>query len=160
MAENFGGTKDDYDVVQDLNRQPGQVSAIDGDLEAWDAMMATGANHLDSPTLLEELRAYLDPENFADYMILNFYSGNTDWDNSNWRAGRRRAEGEGYKFFAWDSERTVGDAAQADLTVNTDVTGRNVANRASGFHRLLTASPEYRVFFPIECKNTCVDWGS
>ena len=32
------------------------------------------------------MRQLVDMENFVDYMILNFFSGNTDWDKGNWRA--------------------------------------------------------------------------
>ncbi len=159
MAENFGGSEEEYDVVQDFNKQPGLVEAIDGDLQAWEAMMAVAAGDLRSVTLLEDLSQFLDLENFVDYMILNFYSGNTDWDNGNWRAGRRRLEGEGFKFFAWDSERSVGDSARNSLAINTDITERNVSNRATGLHQRLTGNTEYRLFFADRVQKHLFDDG-
>ena len=52
-----------------------------------------------------ELPVWLDPENYADYLIVNYYGGNADWPHNNYYAGRENSpESEGYKFFVWDSE--------------------------------------------------------
>ncbi|MCP5518881.1 MAG: CotH kinase family protein [Verrucomicrobiales bacterium] len=159
MAENYGGDETDYDVVQDYNRLAGQVEAIDGDLEAWDAMMVLAQSDPANPATFAALEEYVDFANLVDYLLLNFYSGNTDWDGSNWRAGRRREPGAGWQFFAWDSERTIGDSGQASLVTGTDVTDRNVANRATGLHHILRANPEYRLFFADRIQRHCFEKG-
>ncbi len=52
-----------------------------------------------------DLPAYLDVVNYIDYMIVNFYGGNTDWPRKNYYLGREHtADSEGFKFFMWDSE--------------------------------------------------------
>jgi hypothetical protein len=53
----------------------------------------------------EKLDTLLDKDNFIDYMIINQYAGNTDWDHHNWYAIRRNnTNQEGFKFLCWDSE--------------------------------------------------------
>ena len=60
--------------------------------------------------------------NLTDYLILNFYVGNTDWPGRNWWAGRDRNGGEGFHFYPWDTETALGFSG---LEVN--VTGANSA---------------------------------
>lgn len=147
MAENFGGSEHDYDVVQDFNRRPGLVEAKAGDLDAWNAMMAIAHGDIESPRAFAEIHKYLDVESFVDYLLLNFYSGNQDWDKSNWRSGRERQAGAGFKFFAWDSERTIGDSRHSTVVTDIDILDKNVANRPSSLHQRLISNPEYRLFF-------------
>lgn len=52
----------------------------------------------------EKLDTLLDKDNFIDYMLINQYAGNTDWDHHNWYAIRRNNNHEGFKFMCWDSE--------------------------------------------------------
>ena len=43
-----------------------------------------------------ELPVWLDPENYADYLIVNYYGGNADWPHNNYYAGRENSpESEG-----------------------------------------------------------------
>jgi hypothetical protein len=43
-----------------------------------------------------------------DFMVLNFYGANADWDHaSNWYAARRREPAGPFHFFVWDGERTL-----------------------------------------------------
>ena len=37
----------------------------------------------------QAVKSYLDVDHFIDYMLMNFYLGNVDWDYSNWFAFRR-----------------------------------------------------------------------
>ena len=46
----------------------------------------------------------LDIDAFIDYMILNQYGGNLDWDSHNWYAYRRREPNGKFYWIAWDSE--------------------------------------------------------
>jgi len=59
----------------------------------------------------EEFKQYLDMEAFADYMILNFYLGMTDWPRKNWYAiARDDTSSLGttpMKFVAWDGEHIL-----------------------------------------------------
>ncbi|MGB2822104.1 MAG: chitobiase/beta-hexosaminidase C-terminal domain-containing protein, partial [Phycisphaerae bacterium] len=147
MADAFGGSEEDYDVIRDLNRRAGEVEAIDGDLLAWNAMMALANGNIADNANYLAIQQYLDLENFVDYMLINFYSANTDWDASNWRAARKREPGAGFMFFPWDSERTVGNSSSSSLVVDGNVTGKDVANRPTHMHQRLTLNEEYRLFF-------------
>ena len=73
-------------------------------------------------------------DNFIDYMLLNFYGGNQDWDDHNWYSARRRAPGEGYKFFSWDGERTL------EQPSGHDKTGVNQADKPSRIYAALRGS--------------------
>ena len=59
---------------------------------------------------------HLDLPEFVDYLILNLYAGNSDWDRSaNWCAARPRIPSGKFQFFVWDAERTLEELA-ADTT--------------------------------------------
>ena len=97
MASYFGGSKEDYDAFHADN--PGRF--IDGDGDAWNAMLAAIASGD-----YQAVQQYMDVTNYADYMLTEFYVANT-WDWSayqNWAAARKRETGAGYVFFAWDAD--------------------------------------------------------
>ena len=103
MASNFGGEPEDYDALNAGN-------AIDGDLVAWNALLDAIDDGYDA------VKSYLDVENYADYLLLQFYGGN-DWDwrpESNWMGARKREPGAGFKFFAWDSDLILRNGALAN----------------------------------------------
>ncbi len=94
MASYLGGYNIQYDALN-------AGTPIDGTLDAWREMERTEV--IDDYTQLQQ---YLDVDNYADYMLLQFFCGN-DWDwntNQNWMAARKREPGAGYIFFAWDSD--------------------------------------------------------
>ena len=115
--DHLGGKKSDIDVVK-LEEDGGyHIEAAEGDLEAWELMTQTAANAADDTyyNMLQgrnadgerdpELEPLLDIDAFIDYMLINQYGGNTDWDHHNWYALRRRgADSEGFRFLCWDSE--------------------------------------------------------
>ena len=105
MSEHYGGSPDDNDVIKDIRNTGGRVEAVSGNTEAWLELVSRASQDLSDETNYAAVLQYIDEENLIDYMLINFYSGNRDWDRSNWRAGRLRDEGR-FVFFAWDSERT------------------------------------------------------
>ena len=141
MAENHGGDPEDYDVVQDFNKTAGKIEVLDGTIDAWDAMFPLANEVVAGNRPWQDMRQLVDMENFVDYMILNFFSGNTDWDKGNWRAARNRGvDSPGWWFFSWDSERTL-------WSLNQNATGLNFASRATGLHQILAKDPGYQLFF-------------
>lgn len=133
LAAHLGGSREEYDALN-------VGEPVDGDLRAWNTMMQIAEGGLSSPEAWEEIQQYLDVPNLVDWLILNFYVGNVDWDHNNWYAGRRRLPGEGYKFFCWDSERTF-------WNLNENRTGLNNANRPTRLHQRLLDNDEYRTLF-------------
>jgi hypothetical protein len=81
----------------------------------------------------------MDIPNLIDYMLVNFYIGNVDWDHNNWYGGRRRVGG-GFQFLNWDSERTF-------LSLSDNVTGKDNDNQPTSVHQRLAANADYRMLF-------------
>lgn len=134
FAEHLGGSKEDYDVVQHKN------GTVDGDRQAWNVMMRIANNGLVRNEAVEEIEQYLDIDNLIDFLLVNYFMGNVDWDHNNWYGGRKREPGAGFRFFTWDSERTF-------LRLNDDVTGKDNANQPTHLHQQLTANADYRMRF-------------
>ena len=43
--------------------------------------------------------------NLIDFLLINFYNGNADWDDNNFQAARSDALGDDrWRFFVWDSD--------------------------------------------------------
>ena len=110
MAAYLGGEADDFDVIKDYE----ELAA--GDYTEWENMMAMAADISSMMRIQGKsesgendplLPNYLNLENLIDYMILNFYIGNLDWDHHNWVVARNRNNpGKGFQFIPWDSERS------------------------------------------------------
>ena len=102
--DHLGGSKSDIDVIK-LEEDGGyHLEASEGDMNAWEQMVQTVAKAADD-TYYEQLDTLLDIDHFIDYMIINQYAGNTDWDHHNWFAIRRKGlDSQGFRFLCWDSE--------------------------------------------------------
>lgn len=108
---HFGGKKDDYDVIKVDEEQGNSAVADAGSFAAYAELMALDCKDL---AAVERL---LDVDEFIDFMILNQFAGNTDWDYHNWygvydRGGSGGSgsksggsgDGAGFRFLVWDSE--------------------------------------------------------
>ena len=118
--DHLGGKKDDIDVIKIEEDGGNHIEAAEGDLEAWELLAQTASAVGASPTDLNylrlqglnadgerdpELEPLLDIDDFIDYMLINQYGGNTDWDHHNWYAIRRRgADSQGFRLLCWDTE--------------------------------------------------------
>lgn len=148
MANYFGGDDDDYDTVN-------SSVATKGDLVAYNQMMDLAYGSIETQGTYDAIQEYLDVDTFIDYMILNAYIGNRDWDGHNWRAARKREAGAGYKFFPWDSEFAISHVRGGRFTppnffttaLNTNVTGNNGNRRPTGLQRRLEGNAEYRLHY-------------
>ncbi|MCO4769140.1 MAG: CotH kinase family protein [Deltaproteobacteria bacterium] len=112
QAERLGGNADEYDAINS-----GVVS--DGDLDAWNDLIARAREDLTDPSAYASLQEVLDLTEFADYMLLNHYAGNVDWPIKNWWAGRKREDGETWRFFIWDAE-LIQTAVEENVLGNLD----------------------------------------
>ena len=132
-AAHQGGDKEEYDALN-------SGVAVDGNATAWSrTQQAVNAVGTDLGRFLA-LDEWLDVGNLIDYMILNFYGANADWDDHNWYAARRRVEGGQWRFFSWDAERIL----ESPTGNRTNV---NLSGKPSGLHQRLRALPEYRRLF-------------
>ena len=149
MASYFGGSREDYDVIN-------SGSAVDGRGTEWSRVNSLArSNSISTPEGYAEIRQKLDIDNLIDYMLLNFYVGNWDWDGHNWRSARKRADGEKWIFFPWDSEFAIApngagvnnNPREISGALNVDRTTVSGSNRPSGLHSRLTRNEEYRLRF-------------
>lgn len=125
--------------------------AVDGNDDAWDALIAQANAGLTSQNAYEAIQEVLDLENFTDYMIMNFYFGNSDWDGHNWISARPKVEGGKWQFYAWDSEFAIAlppnNTGDLNQVLNQDRTGLNSNNNPSRIYNQLRQNSEYRVYF-------------
>ena len=151
QSDYFGGSENDWDVVNG----EGAVIAVDGDKTAWNEMWSIANGGLGDSESYREVLKYVDAENLADYMIMNFYFGNEDWDGHNWMAARQRTVEGRWRFYAWDSEFAIGlrpsnhatgDDAKRQI-INIDRTTVGTANKVSGLHQRMLANEEYQLLF-------------
>lgn len=104
---HFGGKKSSYDVIK---KEDGRIQASEGNLEKWNRLITLSAKsaQISAYNLIAgttEQEPLLDVNNFIDYMILNFYVGNVDWDYHNWFAiCNRDSTRTGFQFISWDGE--------------------------------------------------------
>jgi len=140
MVRNFGGLEEEWDVLKSSPRNPNGMAIVAGNLDAWAELqnlaVAVGAGEAEFSALDE----HLDLGHFIDFLLVNFWNGNRDWDHNNFQAARRRTGGDHWRFFVWDSERTM-------LAGNHDSTTKDVTGRATAIHQRLMDRPEYRAAF-------------
>jgi hypothetical protein len=143
-ASYLGGDEADYDVVK-VNDDEG-LHAADGNMTAYNAMIAAAGAGLSTPEAYANFQKYLDIPSFIDYMIMKYYSCDTDWDNHNWVAIRRsRLNGVandtlgGFRFVNWDGERALEGVADNNIGVQKISTGPGYL-----FNKLVQ-NPEFRL---------------
>ncbi|MFT5685202.1 MAG: hypothetical protein ACI8RZ_006151 [Myxococcota bacterium] len=122
-AERFGGEAEEYDAI---NRRTSTNEAIDGDLVAYEEMLALADTGLSDDAGLVAIQAYLNLEDLIDYMLIHQYTVNRDgpeeYDSNNMRGARKREDGAQFRFFVWDMEYSIWDADD-DYNIDVDVSG-------------------------------------
>ena len=138
FAETYRqGRSRDYNVVK--HNLDDVVHGENADLARFRDLLA--GSDLQSPQLFATLDSLVDLEDFARYMLLNYWAGNTDWSHQNWYASSGGGgPDDRIRFHAWDSEHTLKD-------VSEDVTGKDDRDSPTAFHRRLMENPGYRDLF-------------
>jgi len=147
MADHFGGEPEEYDIVKDY------YEVGSGDTIAWAELVNRVQDSIADPAKYQsllgnnpdgtpnpELEKMVDVRNLADYMLMNFYAGNTDWDHHNWVAARRKVNSEGFRFIPWDGEYILQSAYDNVVQVNNE-------NRPTGIFHDLMENEEFRNLF-------------
>ena len=159
-ASYLGGDDLDYDVIKDY------TSVVDGDMTAWTNMMNLANAGMSSNTAYQRIQGnnpdgtpnpayepYVDLVNLIDYMIINFYGANWDWDHHNWIAVRNRINPDkGFKFFSWDAEHI-------NEEVNANVLSENNTNCPSGLFQRLCQNADFRRLFADRIQLHCFNGG-
>ncbi len=116
--DHLGGKKSDIDVIKIEEDGGNHIEAAEGTLDAWEQMVSAVAG-FPSDAPLQQLDSLLDIDAFIDYMLINQYGGNTDWDHHNWYAIRRRGDdSQGFRFLCWDTEIIFESARENVLSKN------------------------------------------
>jgi hypothetical protein len=144
-ASHLGGEKEEWDALN-------SSEAVDGNKTAWTNLLTLCTNGASARYIVDQnewnqVAAYLDVDNLIDYMLLNFYGGNQDWDDHNWYSARRRVTGAGYKFFSWDGERTL------ETPSGQDRTGVNQADKPSRIYGALRGNTAPTSTAPLNAAN-------
>ncbi|MBP9901213.1 MAG: CotH kinase family protein [Verrucomicrobia bacterium] len=146
MAGIHGGKSADYDS---RNSDKG----LGGDTNAWGRLFAIVNAGVTNAAIWQQVSGLLDVTNFADYMLLNYYGANADWDHaSNWYAGRRRDPPGQYQFLVWDGERTLEQVTDDRMDFDDDQSPPRL------FQKLKTAG-EFRSLFAARVRRHCLGDG-
>ena len=146
-AAYFGGDKETWDAIN-------QDSVPDGTYEAWNRLITLLGQGVPDNAAFQRLQgnnpdgtrnpAYedlLDVDNMIDYLVMNLYIGNVDWPHRNFWVGRDRNNGDGFKFYSWDSETALGLGSN----VYNDRTG--VSGAVAQPYAVLRSNAEFRLRF-------------
>ena len=163
MESYFGDVETNYDVIKE--KETTATGPTDGTMVAWDAFKSqitgveTSANYLKiqgknaDGTVNASYSNLLDVENYIDYMLINYYLGNGDWDANNWTVGRNRVTNNaGFRFFCWDAETTM-----VSLNDNKIITG--TAGNPTAFMQYLKKNADFKVLIADRIKKHLLDAG-
>ena len=124
-----------------------------GDAVVWNEMLALANAGLSDASRYHAIQQQLNLKEFADYMILNFYAGNADWDRSaNWVAIRPRTPEGKFQFLVWDGEHTLGDLKADTLDKDDDESPLRL------FHQL-SENSAFRALFAARVQRLLFDAG-
>lgn len=127
-ASYLKGKPEDFDVIKDYQ------DVANGTIENWNKLMGMVNSGVEDDAAYQRIQGnnpdgtynpeyenLVDVVNLADYMLLNFYGGNTDWDHHNWAAAKNRNNPlQGFNFFCWDAEHILKSVDQNVLNENND----------------------------------------
>ncbi len=83
------------------------TNIAEGDKVAWNNLL----NRLSQPLSTENWKRILDvadPENMANYFLLNIYAGTWEWPGHNWVIAKERSEAGRFRLYIWDAEGAFG----------------------------------------------------
>ncbi|MCK4292749.1 MAG: chitobiase/beta-hexosaminidase C-terminal domain-containing protein, partial [Planctomycetes bacterium] len=133
-ASHYGGDDDQLDALN-------AGSAVDGSTSSWNSLQNLIANAVTGGISLAEydqIKQKLDVVNLADYMIINHYGANKDWDDHNWRAAGGGLDDMPWRIFSWDAERVL-------EKVDASKTGQNSSGDPSRLFNNLLNSAEFKM---------------
>jgi hypothetical protein len=122
-ANYFGGSRKEFDA-----RNADKI--LSGDPMAWDDLMRRVNAGIRTEAEYQGVTELIEMESFIDYMLLNFYGANADWDRaSNWYAARPRKPNGKWHFFVWDAERTLENVEDNRLSTDDDQSPTRIFQR-------------------------------
>jgi len=158
-ATYFGGSKEQWDVYNSgrttgesaMGSWSGLMAAVQPGLTTFaDYQRIQGLSPDGTPN--PAFKNWLDMDNYIDYLVMNFYTGNRDWPGHNWYAGLNRVNPTGFKCFSWDAEHIMGLGFSGGLNENATTVSGSICEpytklRANGEFRLRFADRAHRALF-------------
>lgn len=112
MTAYFDGTREDWYSAN-------HGGTVEGRIDRFDVLIRlANEGGLNDPTRYATMLEFIDPVQFSDYVLLNWYAGNRDWPMNNWYVNVRFPAGRNY-FFVWDAEDTWNQGAEVHLDSKT-----------------------------------------
>jgi hypothetical protein len=125
-AAHLGGRAKDFDA-----RNAAKV--LSGDETAWKRLFVLANSGVTNQAQFDAVSELLDVPAFCDYILLNLYGANKDWDAaSNWYAARKRTGAGRFLFFVWDGERTLENVNDSVLKLDDDFSPMRLFQRLRG----------------------------
>ncbi len=153
----LGGDREDWDTLN-----AGEVHS--GDAQKWAILQVEAELGLEEPADFLRIQgldsdgsrnpAYdvlLNMNQYIRFMLVNIWAGNWGWPHNNyWAARRQGADSEGFLFYAWGFENSMGcNRVRAGL--NDEAPRALVANEGVGIpHQALLSNQVYRLKFADE----------
>ena len=161
--DHLGGKEKDIDVVKIEEDGGNHIEAAQGTLDAWELMVdraaAVGKDRAsEADAAYKELcDSLLDIDHFIDYMLINQYGGNTDWDHHNWYAVRRHNSdstvSQGFRFLCWDTEIIFENVNENNLSKN------NGKSYPTGIFQSLMKNPSFAHRYAARAQQLLADDG-
>ncbi|MHB9143201.1 MAG: chitobiase/beta-hexosaminidase C-terminal domain-containing protein [Paludibacter sp.] len=164
MESYLGGDKTEYDVIKEQQT----TTPTAGDMVAWNNLLSqVQTNNIANNINYQKVQGknpdgsvntsysnLLDVDNYIDYMLINFYLGNLDWDKNNWTVGRNRvSNAEGFKFFCWDAETTM-------TNISENIVSKSMtSNNPSNFLQYLVKNADFKVLLADKIQENLLNAG-
>jgi hypothetical protein len=134
------GIVDGIEIDDDGDGKPDRFLGRDIFNEMYGIATQVGSSPDDSNYARIISEKLLDLEGFIDYMLINFYIGNSDWDRGNWYALRHRYRPDkGFRFLCWDAETALIDVYDNKVSMRDGEPTKILAG--------LKNNPEFRLLF-------------
>ena len=138
-ASYMGGQEEEWSSFN----HGGAVSGSEDRFKVLLDLAHTGG--LQDPDQYATFLEFLDPAQFSDYVILNWYGGNPDWPETNWYASVQNPAGRN-RFWVWDAEAIFEDGAMIRLGGEPNV-GAPYPNVVKLLFEAAWANPDFRLVF-------------
>lgn len=163
-SEYFGGGSGDWFATSHSDNPVGDSSQYD---ELFDTLINLD---LSDPVNYASVEAILDIDAFAEYLILNWWSGTGDWPLNNWWIGNRSTSSPDgptlLRYYAWDGEWSW-DApfgfSNPGFRAHVHPQFRTTAAPVGDISRLwqaLRANPEFMLRFADRVQAACFNAGA
>ena len=142
MQSYLGGDEESFEIWNHSGQEEGLS-------DTWTPLhdYLNADTSLLSQSVYDSLNSVVDLENLADYVLMNFFGGNTDWDNNNWYGARNVVDNGKWQFFAWDSEQFFKE-------MYWNATSKHIAYAPTNLFNRLMEYPDFKQLFmdKVHCR--------